>query len=172
MLAALRTMGRDNARTPMQWDASEHAGFTTGTPWIAVNPNHAEINAEAQRADPDSVFHHYRRLIALRHSEPAVAHGDFTMLLADHEQVYAFTRRHAGTELLVLANLSGEPADVELPPGWAGAELRAGQRGRAGSRRRARALGGAHPPARRLGITADASASVRVCTDVFSPPRR
>ena len=123
VLAALRTMGRDNARTPMQWDASEHAGFTTGTPWIAANPNHAEINAAAQRADPDSVFHHYRRLIALRHAEPAVAHGDFTMLLADHEQVYAFTRRHAGTELLVLANLSGEPADVELPPGWAGAEL-------------------------------------------------
>ena len=123
VLAALRTMGRDNARTPMQWDASEHAGFTAGTPWIAVNPNHAEINAEAQRADPDSVFHHYRRLIALRHSEPAVAHGDFTMLLADHEQVYAFMRRHAGTELLVLANLSGEPADVELPLGWAGAEL-------------------------------------------------
>jgi oligo-1,6-glucosidase len=123
VLAALRTMGRDNARTPMQWDASEHAGFTTGTPWIPVNPNHAEINAEAARADPDSVFHHYRRLIALRHDEPAVVHGDFTMLLGEHEQVYAFTRRFERTELLVLANLSGAPAAVELPAGWDGAEL-------------------------------------------------
>ena len=68
VLASMRPMSRDNARTPMQWDASEQAGFTTGTPWIAVNPNHAEINAQAARADPDSVFHHYRRLIELRHT--------------------------------------------------------------------------------------------------------
>src|SRR4029078_4501120 len=79
VMAALRTMGRDNARTPMQWDASEHAGFTTGTPWLAVNPKHAAINTEAARADPDSVLHHYRGLIELRHTEPAVALGDFTM---------------------------------------------------------------------------------------------
>jgi oligo-1,6-glucosidase len=122
-LAAVRAMGRDNARTPMQWDDSEHAGFTTGTPWIAVNPNHTEVNAAAAVADPDSVFHHYRRLIELRHAEPAVAHGDFTMLLADHEQVYAFTRRYAGTELLVLGNFSGEALSVEVPGGWDGAEL-------------------------------------------------
>jgi oligo-1,6-glucosidase len=115
VLAALRTMGRDNARTPMQWDASAHAGFTTGTPWMPVNPNHTEINAAAARADPGSVFHHYRRLIGLRHTEPAVAHGDFTMLLADHEQVYAFTRRHHDTELLVLANFSSTPITVEVP---------------------------------------------------------
>src|SRR5215203_274226 len=123
VLAAIRAMGRDNARTPMQWDHSEHAGFTSGTPWIAVNPNRAEINARAAMADPDSVFHHYRRLIELRHAEPAVAHGDFTMLLSDHEQVYAFTRRYAGTELLVLGNFSGEALSVELPGGWDGAEL-------------------------------------------------
>ena len=97
VLAGLRTMGRDNARTPMQWDAGEHAGFTTGEPWIPVNPNHDEINAEAAVADPDSVFHHYRRLIELRHSEPVVAHGDFTMLLPDDERVYAFTRGSATT---------------------------------------------------------------------------
>jgi oligo-1,6-glucosidase len=123
VLDALRAMGRDNARTPMQWDDSEHAGFTTGTPWIAVNPNHAEINALAALADEDSVFHHYRRLIELRHSEPAVAHGDFTMLLADHEHVYAFTRRYGATELLVLGNFSGEAVTVEVPGGWDGAEL-------------------------------------------------
>jgi oligo-1,6-glucosidase len=109
----------------MQWDASAHAGFTTGTPWIAVNSNHAEINAAAAMADPDSVFHHYRRLIELRHAEPAVAHGDFTMLLADHEQVYAFLRRYAGTELIVLGNFGGAAVTVDVPDGeaWAGAEL-------------------------------------------------
>jgi oligo-1,6-glucosidase len=122
VLAALRTRSRDNARTPMQWDATEHAGFTTGTPWLAVNPNHVEINAHAALADPDSVFHHYRRLIELRHTEPVVAHGDFTMMLADHEQVYAFTRSYEGTELLVLGNFSGETATVDLP-GWEDAEL-------------------------------------------------
>jgi oligo-1,6-glucosidase len=122
VLAALRAMGRDNARTPMQWDATAHAGFTTGTPWLAVNPNHVEINAAAAVADPDSVLHHYRRLIELRHTEPVVAHGDFTMLLADDEQVYAFSRAFEGTELLVLGNFSGERVPVELP-GWEGAEL-------------------------------------------------
>jgi oligo-1,6-glucosidase len=125
VLDAIRAMGRDNARTPMQWDEAEHASFTTGTPWIAVNPNHREINAHAAMADPDSVFHHYRRLIELRHSEPAVAHGDFRMLLSDHAQVYAFTRRHRDAELLVLGNFSGESVTVELPDGaaWEGAEL-------------------------------------------------
>jgi oligo-1,6-glucosidase len=123
VLAALRTMGRDNARTPMQWDASAHGGFTTGTPWLEVNPNHAEINAEAAVADPDSVFHHYRRLIELRHTEPAVVHGDFTPLAPDDEHVYAFTRRHAGTELLVLGNFSGGTVTADVPAEWAGAEL-------------------------------------------------
>ena len=71
------------------------------------------------------MFHHYRRLIELRHTEPAVAHGDFQMLLADHEQVYAFTRRHSNSELLVLANFSGEPATIEVPDAdrWKGTEL-------------------------------------------------
>jgi oligo-1,6-glucosidase len=115
VLSVLRARSRDNARTPVQWDESEHAGFTTGTPWMPVNPNHAEINARAAMADEDSVWHHYRRLIELRHTEPAVAHGDFTMLHAQHEQIYAFARRHEGTELLVLANFSGEPVEVDLP---------------------------------------------------------
>ncbi|HZG02518.1 MAG TPA: alpha-glucosidase [Streptomyces sp.] len=128
VLDALRTMGRDNARTPMQWDASPNAGFTKGTPWIAVNPNHTEINAAAAVADPGSVFHHYRRLIALRHDEPAVAFGDFTLLLPDDEQVHAFLRRHEDgsggtTELLVLANLSSAPASVPVPAGWTGTEV-------------------------------------------------
>jgi oligo-1,6-glucosidase len=129
VLASLRKMGRDNARTPMQWDDSEHAGFTTGTPWLPVNPNHIEINAAAARADRDSVFHHYRRLIALRRDEPAVAHGDFTMLLPNDERVYAFTRRLGGTELLVLGNFSGDAVVAGLPEAerWAGAELIVGE---------------------------------------------
>jgi oligo-1,6-glucosidase len=123
VLAALRTMSRDNARTPMQWDASAHAGFTTGTPWIAVNPNHAEINVEAARADPDSVAHHYRRLIELRHTEPVVAHGDFTMRMADDETVYAFIRRLGDVELFVLGNFSGADAAAGEAAEWADAEL-------------------------------------------------
>jgi oligo-1,6-glucosidase len=125
LLAALRVLSRDNARTPMQWDDTENAGFTTGTPWMAVNPNHKEINAQAEIADNDSVFHHYQRLIELRHTEPTVAHGDFHMLLADHDQVYAFTRRYGTTELLVLANFFGEPATVEVPDAarWQDTEL-------------------------------------------------
>jgi oligo-1,6-glucosidase len=111
----MRAASRDNARTPMQWDASPHAGFTAGTPWIAVNPNHDEINAAAAVADPDSVFHHYRRLIELRHTEPAVAEGDFTMLLEDDERVYAFTRAFEGVELLVVANFSGDVVEYDVP---------------------------------------------------------
>jgi oligo-1,6-glucosidase len=125
VLAALAVRSRDNARTPMQWDGSANAGFTTGTPWIAVNPNHVEINARRQRADDDSVFHHYRRLIELRRTEPAVAHGDFEMLLAEHELVYAFTRSLDGVQLLVLANFSGAPVTIDVPdaPRWHDAEL-------------------------------------------------
>jgi oligo-1,6-glucosidase len=122
VLVALRAMSRDNARTPVQWDASPHAGFTTGTPWIAVNPNYVEVNAAAQVDDPDSVFAHYRRLIALRHTEPAVAHGDFTMLLPDDDAVYAFTRRLGPVELLVLGNFSGRDVHADVD-GWDGAEV-------------------------------------------------
>jgi oligo-1,6-glucosidase len=115
VLAGLRAMSRDNARTPMQWDDTAHAGFTSGTPWAPVNDNYTEINAKAALADPDSVFHFYRRLIELRHTEPVVAHGDFTMLLANDEQVYAFTRRLDDVELLVLGNFSGAAVTVDLP---------------------------------------------------------
>ena len=126
VMAALRYKSRDNARTPMQWDDSPHAGFTESDPWLPANPNHTEINAAAQVDDPDSVFSHYQRLIALRHDEPAVVHGSFHMLLPDDEQVYAFTRAHAGTELLVVANLSSDDRikpDLTEAGDWSGAEL-------------------------------------------------
>jgi oligo-1,6-glucosidase len=127
VLERLRAMSRDNARTPMQWDASPHAGFTSGTPWLAVNPNHAEINAEAARADPDSVFHHYRRLIDLRHAEAIVTDGDFELLLPHDERVYAFIRRLADEEWLVLGNFSGDPVVPEIPDAASWSELVVGE---------------------------------------------
>jgi oligo-1,6-glucosidase len=125
VLTVLRARGRDNARTPMQWDSSPHAGFTTGTPWLATNPNYPEINAAAQRDDPDSVYHYYRRLIELRHTEPAVVDGDFHMLLPHDERLYAFTRRLASTELLVIGNFSADTVRADVPDAaaWSSAEL-------------------------------------------------
>lgn len=128
VLAALAPLNRDNARTPVQWDATRHAGFTTGSPWIAVNPNANHINAAAQVDDPDSIYSFYRQVIALRHSEPAVSHGDFTMLLPRDEHVYAFVRSLPDTQLLVLGNFSGQDQEVALdgddvPVAWGSAEL-------------------------------------------------
>jgi oligo-1,6-glucosidase len=124
VLAALRYMSRDNARTPVQWDTSPSAGFTTGTPWLPVNPDCTEWNAAAQRDDPHSVLAHYRRLIALRHDLPVVALGDFAMLLPDHDDVYAFTRRLGDDVLLVVCNLSRTPYPLaDLLPETRGADL-------------------------------------------------
>ncbi len=117
VLAALRRESRDNARTPVQWTGGSHAGFTTGTPWLPVNPNHIWINAESQRTDPGSVFSYYRALVALRHSEPVVVDGDFTMLLPEHPAVYAFERGLADERIAVYANLSDAPVTVDLPDG-------------------------------------------------------
>ena len=125
VLAALRRMSRDNARTPMQWTAGSNAGFSSAEPWLGVNPNYRQINADAELADPDSVYHHYRKLIALRHGHPIVARGDFSMLLPQDEQVYAFTRRLDSEAWLVLGNFTGTDAAVALPDAssWAAAEL-------------------------------------------------
>ncbi|GAA1929661.1 glycoside hydrolase family 13 protein [Nocardioides marmoribigeumensis] len=124
VLDALRIGSRDNARSPMQWDASPHGGFTTGEPWAPVHPNHTEVNAEQALGDPDSVFHHYRRLVELRHTDPVVAEGDFTMLLPEDPVVYAFTRSLEGTTLLVVANFGGSVHTVEgLPEEWSSADL-------------------------------------------------
>ena len=114
---------RDNARTPMQWDATTHAGFTTGTPWIAVNPNHTTINAAAARADERSVFHHYRRLIELRHTSPVVVDGAFAMLAPEHPHVYAFTRTLGSETLLVAGNFSGDHQIVDGLADWDGADV-------------------------------------------------
>ncbi|MET4224415.1 glycoside hydrolase family 13 protein [Oerskovia enterophila] len=114
VMTAIRHIGRDNARTPVQWDDGPQAGFTAGSPWIGVNPNHAWLNATAQYDDPRSIYCYYQHLIGLRHNLPVVAHGDFTMLLDDHPTVYAYERHHDETTLLVIANLASEHAEVEL----------------------------------------------------------
>ncbi len=127
---ALSAKGRDNARVPMPWnDSARTAGSRRGRPGSTRTRTSATINVAAQEDDPDSVMSHYRRLIALRHDEPAVAHGTFRMLLPDDEQVYAFLRELDGTRLLVVANLSDEDgvvADLGEAGDWTGAELALG----------------------------------------------
>lgn len=114
VLRSLAAKSRDHARTPVQWDDGEHAGFTIGTPWSAVNPNHTTINAEAARRDPSSVFAHFQRLITLRHEDEVVREGRFELLLPEHDQIWAFTRTLSGQTLLVLANCSSEAAAIPM----------------------------------------------------------
>ncbi|MEE1110220.1 MAG: alpha-amylase family glycosyl hydrolase, partial [Lachnospiraceae bacterium] len=113
MLACLNAVSRDNARTPMHWDASENAGFTTGTPWIKVNPNYRTINAAAALADPDSVFYYYKKLIELRHMYPVIVYGVFEPLLTENEDIYAYRRVLDGQTLTVACNWT----DREVPCG-------------------------------------------------------
>ena len=115
---ALKVLGpksRDNARTPYQWDASENAGFTTGKPWIKVNPTYGEINLEADRASPDSIFAFYQKLIAMRKEQPAILDGDLQFYLEEHPSVLLYTRSCARQKLLIIANKSDSPAAAELP---------------------------------------------------------
>jgi oligo-1,6-glucosidase len=115
LLLAMGKRSRDQGRTPVQWDASAAAGFTSGTPWIAVNPDYAEVNAAAQVGQPGSVFEHYRRLIRLRHTDPVVTDGEFELLLAGHPVIWAFLRRGRDAELLVAANFSADATGAVLP---------------------------------------------------------
>lgn len=114
-IAGANANGRDNSRTPMQWNAEPHAGFTTGTPWIGANPNHVSINVAAALADEASIFAHYRKLIALRKAEPAVVYGRFESYLDAHQQIFAYTRTLDGVTIAMIANFSGQPAGAELP---------------------------------------------------------
>lgn len=113
ILRSIHARSRDNARTPMQWSGAENAGFTTGTPWLKVNPNYKTINADNQLSDPDSVFSYYQRLIRLRKGHPVFQEGTFRLVLADHEDIFAYTRTTATAQLLVVCNFRG--ADIEDP---------------------------------------------------------
>lgn len=114
--------GRDNARTPMQWNTSEHAGFTTGTPWIAVNPNYKEINAEEQMSREDSVFHYYQKLIALRKSRDIIVHGSYELLLPEDERLYVYKRKLGEQELLVVCSFSEERINFTVEKQFTSAE--------------------------------------------------
>ncbi len=111
----LRANSRDNARTPMQWSSEENAGFTDGTPWIMVNPNHTEINVEAEREDPDSVFNYYRRLFELRKEHDIVVYGDYDDVWFDHPELWAYVRTLGDERLLVTLNFSDTETFFELP---------------------------------------------------------
>ena len=118
VMASIYAKGRDNARTPMQWTAGENAGFTTGAPWLPVNPNHTFINAADQLEDENSVFACYRRLIALRKELAVLVEGDFTLLDPEHESVFAYTRRYRDAEVLVVCHFGEDATRWPLPAGW------------------------------------------------------
>ena len=115
MMRYLRYKSRDNARTPFQWDDSENAGFTTGTPWIMVNPNYKEINAKAELADPNSVFYYYQKLIQFRKEKEIIVYGTYDLLLPESEELYVYTRTLDEEKLLVVCNFSENEVELEIP---------------------------------------------------------
>ena len=115
MMRYLRYKSRDNARTPFQWDDSENAGFTAGTPWIMVNPNYREINAREQMRREDSVFRYYQKLIRLRKENEIIVYGTYDLLLPDSEEIYAYTRTLGEEKLLVVCSFSREETEFRMP---------------------------------------------------------
>jgi oligo-1,6-glucosidase len=122
-LAGLAKIGRDNARTPMQWEAGPNAGFSTDDPWLAINPNHTWLNAAAQIDSADSVFAHYKTLIRLRHELSILVDGDFTPLMEDDPQIWAYARNTSTAKLLMIANCGRDSRTVDIGPEWIAADL-------------------------------------------------
>lgn len=118
MMRYINRKSRDNARTPMQWDDSENAGFTTGTPWIDVNPCYPEVNVAAEEADPDSILHFYRRLIRLRKEHLIIVYGSYHLLYPEHPALYVYERELDGERLLVMCNFSGEEQNLTVPQAY------------------------------------------------------
>ena len=114
-LKKVHIQGRDNVRTPVQWNTSENAGFTTGTPWIKVNPNYPTINATAAVADNHSIFHFYKKLIALRAKMPVLIYGNYEVIDNGHSEIYAYTRILEGKRVLILLNFSDTKTIFEVP---------------------------------------------------------
>ena len=112
MMGYLKRISRDNARTPMQWDDSKNAGFTTGTPWLKVNSNYPEVNAKAQVNDPDSVFSYYKKLIRLRHENEIIVYGDYELLEAESEETFIYKRTYENEHLMVLCNFTDHEVAV------------------------------------------------------------
>ncbi len=114
LLRAIHIKGRDNARTPIQWDATEHGGFTTGTPWLKVNPNYPSINVEQALADSDSIFYYYKQLIALRHQHDLIVYGEYALILEDETDIYAYTRTYENETWYVYCSFSKDKVTVPL----------------------------------------------------------
>lgn len=112
MMGYLKRISRDNARTPMQWDDSKNAGFTTGIPWLKVNSNYPEVNAKAQVNDPDSVFSYYKKLIRLRHENEIIVYGDYELLEAESEETFIYKRTYENEHLMVLCNFTDHEVSV------------------------------------------------------------
>ncbi|MBP2002401.1 alpha-glucosidase [Paenibacillus shirakamiensis] len=110
--------GRDNSRTPMQWNNTANAGFTTGSPWLKMNPNYAEINVEQQRQDPNSIYHHYKKLIALRASSPVLVYGQYDLVPQLDPNLYVYSRTLGTEKLLVICNLTEHEALFDCPIDW------------------------------------------------------
>ncbi|MFT9599762.1 glycoside hydrolase family 13 protein [Mesobacillus sp.] len=113
IMNSIYVKGRDNARTPMQWNEQIHSGFTKGTPWIEVNPRYKEINVEAALEDKESIFYHYKHLISLRKKLDVITTGDFNLLFEDHPKIFAYERRSENEKLIVLCNFSNEEIVIE-----------------------------------------------------------
>ena len=122
-MTSIYARSRDNARTPMQWEDAPSAGFTSGTPWLSLNPNYHQSNAAAQVEDETSVFHYYRRLNALRKQYPVFVEGDFTLLEPDQPSIFCYPRRWQDQELMVVCNFGDQATDWELPASWKNAEI-------------------------------------------------
>lgn len=120
MMSFLRYKSRDNARTPFQWDDSENGGFTTGEPWIMVNPNYVQINAKNQLEDPDSVFHYYQKLIQLRKEKELIVYGTYDLLLPESKEIYAYTRTWEDEKLITVCNFSEQEVEMEIPEEFLG----------------------------------------------------
>lgn len=114
IMESIYVKGRDNARTPMQWDDTENAGFTTGTPWIKVNPNYKTINAKSQTSNKNSIFTYYKNLIAFRKEYPVFVDGDFEMLLEENEHLFAYKRTTEDAKLYVFCNFYGETETCDM----------------------------------------------------------
>ncbi len=114
-LNIIRERSRDNSRTPMQWDNTRNAGFTTGTPWIKVDERYPHINVQSQLEDPNSIYNHYRKLIHLRKTVQVITDGDYQRLDEAHPQVYAYQRSNEQETLVVISNFSGQDVQFRIP---------------------------------------------------------
>jgi oligo-1,6-glucosidase len=123
MLRYISLKSRDSGRTPMQWSNSPNAGFTTGNPWMPINPNYVNINAAEQEGRPDSVLSFYRELIALRKAHPVIVHGSYEVFHMEHPEVFAYFRKSEEETLYVCCNFSKEAAAFPLPEGYENAQV-------------------------------------------------